>query len=166
MRIKVVPVGDRCRGSSTYSAKTSLLQSFTTLASDKGDKPFYRVAPEYLPTVFENFEMQYKDDGGNEVILSLWDTAGMVSIAPTRRQRLAAEAAGSRLRPPTPASLHCGRTVSACIRLQHALHLLMLFCSAPSRPSHSHRFLAPAAGGFRADPHLVLPQHQRLSPRL
>ena len=84
MHLKIVPVGDACGASSSrHSAKTSLLQCFTAVgSSDKGDRPFYRVAPEYLPTVFDNYNMKYKVDGHAEVLFSLWDTAGQVGAPP------------------------------------------------------------------------------------
>ena len=149
MRIKIVPVGDKCSGSSTYSAKTSLLQSFTTLASDKEDRPFYRVAPEYLPTVFENYDMQIVDRNGDLVMLSLWDTAGMVSesIAVVA----AKAAAASRTQP-----------------LAFPAHYEMSFTGqTPSCPAVPHLpSCLPSTGRLRANPEDVVLQHQRLSPRL
>lgn len=97
--IKVVPVGDKCGSAGTHSAKTSLLQSFVTLEAPKGDRPFYRVAPEYMPRVFDNYESKYTTEDGENVTLSLWDTAGQVCRAcaegvDTGRWRLADHSPG------------------------------------------------------------------------
>lgn len=76
--VKILPVGDKCPGANSHSGKTSLLQTFLAINAPLGEREFYREAPEYAPTVFDNIQLGFEAPSGESLQLGIWDSAGQV----------------------------------------------------------------------------------------